>query len=366
MSTHLFGEDASRFFLEMLQTFRRRLLLSIAMFRSVLAAGLMALLPVAGASRAAASDLGGTVDRVLTTASIGAAGMAAGKPRGEIAIGVYDPHDAVASSDALQIEHVFIYWQALDKAMLKRKIAIAEGQGRALMISVEPYTHASDWRAGGERLFADIGRGRFDREIRDICRRAGEVAAPVYMRWGHEMEDPDGRYPWARRDMAGYKKAFRYFVESCRELAPDVRFVWSPKGHRNLAGYYPGDDVVDAIGIPVWGLQKMDLDYWGRERSFGETLGEKYQRVARFGKPVMVAELGVSGSADYKRAWYAEILDRKTYRDRFPLLTAVVFFNDKEPYKWPLGYGSPDWRLDKASLAALVSDKAGLTGRPTQ
>lgn len=340
--------------------------MSIAMFRSVFLAGLVALSPAMDGARAVAADLGDTVDRVLTTASIGTAGKAAGKSGGAVAIGVYDPHDAVTNSDALTIEHVFVYWQALDKAMLKRKIAIAEEQGRALMISVEPYTHASDWRAGGERLFADIGRGRFDREIRDICKRAGAVAAPVYMRWGHEMEDPDGRYPWARRDTDGYRKAFRYFVESCRELAPDVRFVWSPKGHRNLTGYYPGDDVVDAIGIPVWGLQKMDVDYWGRERSFGETLGEKYRRVEGFGKPVMVAELGVSGSADYKRAWYAEIFDRTTYRDRFPLLTAVVFFNDKEPYKWPLGYGSPDWRLDKASLAALVSDGGKNVGRPTQ
>lgn len=340
--------------------------MSIAMFRSVFLAGLMALLPVAGASRVAAADLGGTVDRVLTTGSISSAARSAGTPGGEVAIGVYDPHDAVTGSAALTIEHVFIYWQALDKAMLKRKIAIAEGQGRALMISVEPYTHASNWRAGGERLFADIGRGRFDREIGDICRRAGAGAAPGYMRWGHEMEDPDGRYPWARRDMDGYKKAFRYFVRSCRELAPDARFVWSPKGHRNLAGYYPGDDVVDAIGIPVWGLQKMDVDYWGRERSFGETLGEKYRRVEGFGKPVMIAELGVAGSADYKRAWYAEIFDRRTYRARFPLLTAVVFFNDREPYKWPLGYGSPDWRLDKAALAALVSDKVEIVGRPTQ
>ncbi|WP_457585562.1 hypothetical protein [Ensifer canadensis] len=123
--------------------------MSIAMFRSVFLAGLVALSPAMDGVRAVAADLGDAVDRVLTTASIGTAGKAAGKSGGAVAIGVYDPHDAVTNSDALTIEHVFVYWQALDKAMLKRKIAVAEAQGRALMISVEPYTHASDWRAGG-------------------------------------------------------------------------------------------------------------------------------------------------------------------------------------------------------------------------
>lgn len=324
----------------------------IAVLRSALAAGALALLSVAGAVAARAEDPAGGIDRTLTTAAI--APTAREPEKSAVAIGVYDPHDAVADNDALEIEHVFVYWQKPDRAMLKRKIAIAARQGRALMLSVEPYTHAADWRAGGDKLFADIGKGRFDREIRDVCARAADFEGPVYMRWGHEMEDPDGRYPWARRDAEGYKKAFRYFVTKCRELAPDARYVWSPKGHRNLAGYYPGDDVVDAVGIPVWGLQKMDVDYWGRERRFGEALKEKYQRVSGFGKPVVVAELGVSGPADYKRAWYAEILDQQTYVRAFPLLTAVVFFNDKEPYKWPLGYGSPDWRLDKAALKALA------------
>ncbi|OCP09268.1 hypothetical protein BC374_01475 [Ensifer sp. LC13] len=310
------------------------------------------LLSIAATPAARAQDPADGVDRSFTTAAIGP--VAKGQAARAVAIGVYDPHDAVADNDGLQLEHVFVYWQKPDRALLKRKIAIAARQGRALMLSVEPYTHAANWRAGGERLFADIGKGRFDREIRDVCTRAASFDGPVYVRWGHEMEQPSERYPWARRDSEGYKKAFRYFVSKCRELAPAARYVWSPIGNRNLRAYYPGDDVVDAIGIPVWGLQKMDVDYWGRERRFGEALKEKYQRVSGFGKPVLVAELGVSGSADYKRAWYQEILDPQTYRRSFPLLTTVVFFNDKEPYKWPLGYGAPDWRLDKQALKALA------------
>ncbi|HEV7317250.1 MAG TPA: glycosyl hydrolase [Ensifer sp.] len=330
--------------------------MSATVVRSAFAAATLLLMAVAAPSAACAEDPADGIDRSMTTAAIGP--EAKETTARTVAIGVYDPHDAVADSDALALEHVFVYWQKPDRALIKRKMAIAARQGRTLMLSVEPYTHAADWRSGGERLFADIGKGRFDREIRDVCTRAAGFGGPVYVRWGHEMEQPSKRYPWARRDSEGYKQAYRYFVGKCRELAPEARYVWSPIGNRNLRAYYPGDDVVDAIGIPVWGLQKMDVDYWGHERSFREALKEKYQRVSGFGKPIMIAELGVSGSADYKRAWYQEILDPQTYRRSFPLLTTVVFFNDKEPYKWPAGYGAPDWRLDRLALRALADRQA--------
>ncbi|HEV7305681.1 glycosyl hydrolase [Ensifer sp.] len=331
--------------------------MSIAVLKSALVLGPLALLAAVALSAARAQDPSEGIDRSLTTAAIGSSSKQDAAPRA-LAIGAYDPHDAVADNEALTLEHVFVYWQKPDRALINRKIAIAKRQGRALMLSVEPYTHARNWRAGGERLFADIGKGRFDREIRDVCTRAAKFDGSVYMRWGHEMEVPSERYPWARRDSEGYKRAFRYFVGKCRELAPGARYVWSPMGNRGLGVYYPGDDVVDVVGVPVWGLQKMDVDYWGHERTFREAFNEKYQRVASYGKPVIVAELGVSGSADYKNAWYREILDAATNRRTFPLLSAVVFFNDKEPYKWPMGYGSPDWRLDKAALKALADRQA--------
>jgi endoglucanase len=271
-----------------------------------------------------------------------------------VEIGVYDPHAQVADSDDFEIEHVFVAWQAPDEPALDDKIALANRRGRALMITVEPFTHAADWRQHGDRLFADISAGRFDKEIEWICSKARSIRQPVYMRWGHEMEDVDGRYPWARHDAKGYRKAFAYFVNRCRSLLPDARYVWSPKGGKNLADYYPGDDVVDLVGIPVWGLEKMDIDYWHRPRGFSETVEEKYDRVAEFDKPVMIAELGVSGSARYKQAWYKEIFRSEDYAERYPRLQAILFFNDKEPYHWPLGYGSPDWRFDRQTRATLL------------
>ncbi|NRQ15573.1 hypothetical protein [Ensifer sesbaniae] len=167
--------------------------MSARVLRSALAAGSLALLAVTGTPAARADDPAGGIDRRLTTAAIEP--RAKGGKERAVAIGVYDPHDAVADSDALELEHVFVYWQKPDRALLKRKTAIAARQGRALMLSVEPYTHATDWRAGGERLFADIGKGRFDREIGDVCARAAAFEGPVYVRWGHRWRTPMAAIP---------------------------------------------------------------------------------------------------------------------------------------------------------------------------
>jgi beta-mannanase len=274
------------------------------------------------------------------------------KPGRALPLGIYDPHDRFKSATYPRIEHVFVYWQALDKRMLAAKGRLAEKQRRTLMVTVEPYTKAADWRAGGHRLFSDILAGGYDGQIEGVCRAADAFPGQVWLRWGHEMEDPTDRYPWARRDAKGYIAAYRYFVEACRRLAPRARFVWSPKGERNLAGYYPGDPWVDMVGVAVWGTDRSDRDWYGKLRSFSDAFGEKYGRVEKFRKPVIIAELGVAGQQRYRDQWLTEIRTVATgAKSKFPLLAGLVYFNDKEPHRWPGGHGAPDWRVTPSDLA---------------
>jgi beta-mannanase len=313
------------------------------LFSSLLAAWLLA------APSAFSEEMRLGTDMMKTT-SIGARTVA--PPRGgtSVAFGVYDPHDRFKQSRHPQIEHVFVYWQALDRKMLAKKIRLARDTGRIMMVTVEPYTKAANWRDGGGRLFGDILNGKFDRQIADVCGILGSVPSQAWIRWGHEMEDPTGRYPWARNDPRGYAAAYRYFVDQCRQLAPKAKFIWSPKGEKGLSSYYPGNAHVDMVGVSVWGLEKWDRSYHGRPRGFAETFAEKYARVGRFGKPVIIAELGVAGREDYRRAWMAEIFRQGGKKAKFPLLKSVVYFNDKEPHYWPNGFGSPDWRATPADI----------------
>ncbi|WP_163268963.1 glycoside hydrolase family 26 protein [Chelativorans alearense] len=293
---------------------------------------------------------------MMQTTSIGRANGAGRTQAAKFPLfGIYDPHGRFRGSSRPQIEHVFVYWQALDKRMLAGKMRLAEEKGRTLMVTVEPYTKAANWRDGGERLFDDIIAGRFDAEITSICGMIASFPGEQWIRWGHEMEDPTGRYPWARDDARGYVAAYRKFVETCRDIAPRARFIWSPKGERGLAGYYPGTAYVDMVGLSVWGLEKWDRDWYGRPRGFTESFAEKYTRVERFGKPVIIAELGVAGGKAYRRTWMSQVLASAPANAAFPLLTSVVYFNDKEPHYWPNGYGSPDWRLSASVLADAPS-----------
>lgn len=282
----------------------------------------------------------------VPSAEAASASKSATQQNAKVALGVYDPHRKFASENDVDIEHIFVYWQALDVSELKRRLAYAQKRDRAMIVTVEPYTKAANWRDGGERLFRDITDGRFDKQITTVCGAMADFKGRLLVRWGHEMEDPTARYPWARKDSEGYKSAYRYFVEACRRQLPAAAFIWSPKGEKNLARYYPGDAHVDYVGVAVWGLQAMDRDYFGGHRDFRQTFREKYDRVSRFGKPVLIAELGVSGDADYRRNWFGSLYDSISRRGDFSLLRGVVYFNDKEPHHWPLGYGAPDWRIN--------------------
>jgi beta-mannanase len=266
-------------------------------------------------------------------------------------LGAYDPHDLLRESDRSHIEHVFVYWQAVDEPMLAAKMRLAKMKGRMLMVTVEPYTKAANWRDGGSHLFADIVNGGFDQEIAAVCGAVANHQGAYWIRWGHEMEQPTDRYPWARGDAQGYIAAYRYFVDECRRIAPRARFVWSPKGEGALPAYYPGDDYVDLIGVSVWGLERWDRERYGRPRTFAEAFDEKYRRVEKFGKPVIIAEFGVAGRKRYRQDWISEISALSTGPRPFPLLSGIVYFYDKEPHYWPGGHGSPDWRAAAAELA---------------
>jgi endoglucanase len=308
----------------------------------------LAFLHVAPPEKSAAEP-GLGVDTVETT-TIGLALPSSDPGFRSVLFGVYDPHDLFRHSARPRIEHVFVYWQAMDEAMLTAKMRLAEMKARTLMVTVEPYTKAANWRDGGDHLFADILSGQFDTQIAAVCNAVAAFPGDYWIRWGHEMEDPTGRYPWARRDSVGYIAAYRYFVEACRKIAPRARFIWSPKGERHLTGYYPGDTYVDMIGVSVWGLETWDRNWYGKPRTLAEAFGEKYYRVEKFGKPVVIAELGVAGQEGYRQYWLTEISQFSTSRDLFPLLTGIVYFNDKEPHHWPDGYGSPDWRVTTSDL----------------
>ena len=257
-------------------------------------------------------------------------------------LGAYDPHGDFTNDTTPSIEHLFLPWEDIDLTTLGLAETYAKERGRTLWITVEPWTWDQERRITPEELRSGISSGAYDGIIDGLCGEIGRLSTPTTVRWAQEMEDKTGRFIWSDWAPSDYIAAYRHFVERCRAKAPQARFMWSPKGEDGLVAYYPGDDVVDDIGLSVFALQQYDRDKFGRDRFFAERLKPGYDLVLPFGKPIYVAELGYIGDLAYVQKWASESMGKDP---QFPELLGVSYFDDKEVAPWPEPYGLPVWRV---------------------
>jgi endoglucanase len=277
----------------------------------------------------------------------GCASIALAAPPGELPFGVYDPNGAFTEDEDVQIEHLFLPWEDVFLPSLLDADAYALERGRSVLVTIEPWTWTTDERNTPEVLIAGIADGTYDDNRRAICGVLNEFESPVTIRWAQEMEDESGQFIWADWDPETYVSAYRQVVEVCREVTDKFDYMWSPLGYDDLADYFPGEDYADVIGISVFGLQAWEQEILGGERSFREIFEPRYERVTEFGLPVVVAELGYVGTAEYVERWNNDV--RQNLED-FPELQAVVYFNQKEVHPWPNDFGLPDWQFPNNTL----------------
>ena len=67
-------------------------------------------------------------------------------------------------------------------------------------VAASPWSRLEPWSSGGmnsANLLQDIVAGRYDTNIQWACTDIATYPGQVIVRWGHEMENLTGRYPWA-------------------------------------------------------------------------------------------------------------------------------------------------------------------------
>ncbi len=158
-----------------------------------------------------------------------------------------------------------------------------------------------------------IAAGDFDTSLRRWARNARDFNYPLLVEYGFEM---NGRWePWngfwnGRSIKSGgdpnipdgaeaFIAAYRHIVELMRqERAHNITWVFhandrnDPGAKRNdLHWYYPGADVVDWMGVSVYGPQTSAEPYTAQ---FPQAMDIIYERVRRLApnKPVIVSEMG--------------------------------------------------------------------------
>jgi cellulose synthase (UDP-forming) len=262
----------------------------------------------------------------------------------QVNYGVYDfgHRKLFAEAKGVAIEHIFVSWLSSESSeTISHSYKYANDRNRWLMITIEPF--AADGR-DRYRLLDDVVAGAYDSSIASVCRSIGSLQSSVFVRWGHEMERSDERYPWSGANGNSYITAYRHFAARCRADAPKVLLVWSPRGDPGLADYYPGQTYVDLVGLSLYALPAYDLEHFGKVLNFRDAFTPKYNRAMVFNKRMMITEMGVSGDTRHQAAWMANFFRSLKH---FPLLRTVVYFNATDSAgAWPEKYGTPVWNID--------------------
>jgi beta-mannanase len=148
--------------------------------------------------------------------------------------GAYDPYGTFSSDARIKIEHVYVPWLDAKLSSLNDADTYARKRGRDLLITVEPWSWSRSRRIDPVSLHNNIMGGKYDDTIISFCRTAGSLKSPVVVRWGHEMDIANKRYPWSQWSPDQYIGAYRHFVDVCRATAGNLKYMWSPRGEANL------------------------------------------------------------------------------------------------------------------------------------
>ena len=280
-----------------------------------------------------------------------------------------------ALGEPLAILHVYTAWgDRPDQRFPQRILEAIRELGSIPLVTWEPWLTdfenrlhphiplRDDRDRGG---LAAIAEGTYDFYVDGWAREAARFGSPILVRLGHEMNDPY-RYPWGPQNNRpeDFVAAWRRVVERFRAAgAHNVLWVWSPHvAYEGYEWFYPGDDVVDWVATGV--LNYGTVAHWSQWWTFQEIFGQRYDALAAFGKPVMIAEFGTLAVGGDRSAWLADALD--DLPERLPALKALLFFH--VPADRTITYQEVDWSLleDSVSLNAVRRALAGWAGSGPQ
>ncbi|WP_191834979.1 glycoside hydrolase family 26 protein [Gordonia ajococcus] len=240
---------------------------------------------------------------------------------------------------------------------------LVRGSGSTPILSLEPWRPDAGRNQPGYSLAA-ISTGQHDS---DLSRWATQLAAwphPLLLRFAQEMNGT--WYPWSvgvnTNTAADYRKAWSRMHSIVSSEAPHVRFVWAPnaitEGTRDFTDCYPGDGVVDYLGLDGYNWGQSPGHQWqSADKLFSNSL-KALSRISP-GRPILVTEVGSADGAtpNLKAQWIADFF--RVIENHPDVLGFLWFQMDKER----------DWRFN-STLASTKSFRDELaqwmsSGRPT-
>jgi hypothetical protein len=185
-----------------------------------------------------------------------------------------------------------------------------------------------------------ILNGDFDAQLTKWGQAAKDFATPLILEWGTEM---NGNWfawnaTWNGHEAGAekFRRAYRHIVETVRaQGATNITWVFhvnaddDPAESWNaLENYYPGDDVVDWLGVSVYSAQTPQDDYW---TNFSEQLDAVMPRLTALAdKPVFVLEFGATQNNPLgDQAQWADEALAALFTSRWPSIKGFSWWNER-------------------------------------
>ncbi|GAA1481170.1 hypothetical protein GCM10009624_16100 [Gordonia sinesedis] len=279
-------------------------------------------------------------------------------------MGAVDDLEAVLDR-RIDIVHTFKAWGApwgRFRRQTRLELTLTGDAHRLPLVTWEPWQPGKGTEQPRYRLSA-IADGRFDDYIAAWADGLREYGLPVYLRPMHEMNG--GWYPWGGgvngNSADAYVAAWRYLHAAFRDRgAGNVRWVWAANvtdtpGAEPWEAMYPGDDVVDVLGIDGynWGTGPQGADGPGDDGprewiGVADLFGKPYSRIARLGpQPIWITEVACADEGGDKAEWLTDLFTA-SLGDR---LDAVVLFDERKERDWRVA-SQPHMREELAAARA--------------
>jgi hypothetical protein len=201
--------------------------------------------------------------------------------------------------------------------------------------------------------------GEYDVFITAFAKAAAQWKKPLLIRFAHEMNL--SRYHWGGTDAAYglnspelYKQMFRYLVSQFdKQQADNVLWAFCPNAEsvphapwNTISAYYPGDDVVDCLGVDGynWGTtQTLEKNGWNSHaKSFDEIFRPAVTELRTLSKhkPLFVFETASVTQDGCQHYWLAHAIEAT----RTLGLDGITWFHVNKEI---------DWRLQAESAGTL-------------
>ncbi len=264
---------------------------------------------------------------------------------------------AIEQSIGRRLDSVRVFKLTTDIFPNKLDTFLAEGD-RSLVVSIKPKEQNGDVIAWSEYADAVPGDARYE-EIAEMARAFGRLGSVKSLAFHHEPDATDGAFGTPAEFIAAYRNV----VSIMRAHGPaDLEFAWiltaysfgrPPSDPFHAGAFYPGDDVVDIIGLDGYNWAGcragMNTSWASPTEIFGAA--RDFAALHPF-KDVMIAEVATDEdpSDGNRKTQWIEDLQTMLLSPAYSQFTSVLWFHAPDPVSTDC-----EWWIDSSapSLAAV-------------